>query len=139
MNGGSGNDTLVGGADNDVLIGGSGKDRFLYESNRTFRSQDFGADRIAGFVVGQDDIVLDKTTFDSLESKAGNGLVKNDFATIKGKASAATSSAEIVYNSSTGELFYNANGSAAGFGGGGKFATLTNEPALSRSDFIVQN
>jgi len=139
INGGSGNDTLVGGPGSDILNGGSGKDRFLYQSNRRFRSQDFGADTIAKFVVGQDDIVLDKTTFDSLESKPGNGLVKNDFATIKGKASAATSSAEIVYNSSTGDLFYNANGRAPGFGGGGKFATLTHEAALSRSDFMVQN
>ena len=139
LNGGGGSDRLTGGAGNDILIGRGGKDRFIYESDRRFRKKDFGVDRITDFVLGQDDIVLDRTTFDSLESKAGNSLVKNDFAVIKGKASAATSSAEIVYNSSTGDLFYNPNGSAPGFGGGGKFATLSNEPALSRTDFIVQN
>ncbi|NER04366.1 MAG: hemolysin-type calcium-binding protein, partial [Okeania sp. SIO3C4] len=137
--GGSGNDRLTGGARNDILTGGGGRDRFIYDSDRRFRRADFGIDRITDFVVGQDDIVLDKTSFTSLESRAGNRLIPNDFAVVTDNASAATSSAEIVYNSSNGSLFYNANGSAAGFGGGGRFAILTNEPDISRTDFIVQN
>lgn len=137
--GGGGSDRLTGGAGNDILTGGGGKDRFIFNSDRRFRKKDFGTDQIADFVLGKDKIVLDLTTFNSLESKAGNSLVNNDFATITGNASAAKSSAEIVYNSTTGELFYNANGSQAGFGGGGKFATLVDDPALSRTDFMVQN
>ncbi|GGA59294.1 calcium-binding protein [Okeania sp. KiyG1] len=137
--GGGGNDRLTGSAGNDTLTGGGGRDRFIYETNRRFRRADFGVDRITDFVAGQDDIVLDKTTFTSLESTAGNRLIANDFAIITDNANAATSNAEIVYNSSNGQLFYNANGSAAGFGGGGRFAILTNEAELSRTDFIVQN
>ncbi|GGA59305.1 pre-peptidase C-terminal domain-containing protein [Okeania sp. KiyG1] len=137
--GGGGNDRLTGSAGNDTLTGGRGRDRFIYETNRRFRRADFGVDIITDFVVGQDDIVLDKTTFTSLESRVGNRLIANDFAIITDNASAATSNAEIVYNSSNGSLFYNANGSDAGFGGGGRFAILTNEPELSRTDFIVQN
>jgi hypothetical protein len=44
----------------------------------------------------------------------------------------------IVYNSVSGQLFYNQNGSAAGFGSGGLFATLTGAPILTASDFILQ-
>ncbi|MEB3341347.1 calcium-binding protein [Okeania sp.] len=157
LNGGSGNDNLIGGSGrdeligrtgndrltgnsgNDTLTGGGGKDRFIYDSERRFRTGDFGVDTITDFIVGQDHIVLDKTTFTSLDSRAGNRLSAKDFAILKDNADAATSSAEIVYNSSTGDLFYNANGDVAGFGSGGKFAILTNEPALSRTDFILQN
>ncbi|QFS50185.1 FG-GAP repeat domain protein [Nostoc sphaeroides CCNUC1] len=36
-----------------------------------------------------------------------------------------------------GELFYNQNGIAAGFGSGGLFANLRNAPTLTASDFVV--
>ncbi|MBD2531758.1 calcium-binding protein, partial [Nostoc flagelliforme FACHB-838] len=48
------------------------------------------------------------------------------------------SNAVIVYDSMTGQLLYNQNGSAAGFGSGGQFAQLTGAPALTASDFIIQ-
>ena len=38
----------------------------------------------------------------------------------------------------SGQLFYNPDGSAAGFGSGGLFATLTGAPTLSALDFVVQ-
>ncbi|MCC5632238.1 hypothetical protein LC613_31835 [Nostoc sphaeroides CHAB 2801] len=43
----------------------------------------------------------------------------------------------IVYDSVNGELFYNQNGIAAGFGSGGLFANLRNAPTLTASDFVV--
>jgi hypothetical protein len=45
-------------------------------------------------------------------------------------ALAAVSDAFITYSSSTGNLFYNANGTAAGFGTGGQFAKLAASLAL---------
>ncbi|MBW4677184.1 MAG: hemolysin, partial [Desmonostoc geniculatum HA4340-LM1] len=51
---------------------------------------------------------------------------------------AGTSTATIVYDSVSGQLFYNQNGSAAGFGSGGLFATLTGAPTLTASDFLLQ-
>jgi hypothetical protein len=48
----------------------------------------------------------------------------------------ATSAGLIVY--SQGQLFYNANGAAAGYGTGGAFATFDNPaPTLSVNDFII--
>jgi hypothetical protein len=51
-----------------------------------------------------------------------------------------TSSAAILYSASSGNLFYNQNGTLAGLGGdGGNFATLIGRPNLVASDFIVAN
>ncbi|WP_017718627.1 hypothetical protein [Kamptonema formosum] len=53
-------------------------------------------------------------------------------------AAAATSAADIVYNCASGKLFYNQNGTAAGFGTGTQFATLAGNPALAGADFMIQ-
>ncbi|HEY9830187.1 MAG TPA: hypothetical protein V6D26_06385, partial [Stenomitos sp.] len=52
-------------------------------------------------------------------------------------AQADTSTADIVYNSVNGNLFYNPNGSESGFGTGGLFATLTGAPTLLATDFTI--
>ncbi|WNZ27514.1 hypothetical protein HJG54_32070 [Leptolyngbya sp. NK1-12] len=51
---------------------------------------------------------------------------------------AAKSNALIVYNTRNGNLFYNANGSRAGFGEGGNFALLSGKPAMTAAHFLVQ-
>jgi Ca2+-binding RTX toxin-like protein len=42
---------------------------------------------------------------------------------------------QIVYDPSTGGLYYDSNG--AGDGGASRFATLTSKPTLTASDFTV--
>ncbi|MEH1988583.1 tandem-95 repeat protein [Nostoc sp.] len=137
LRGGKGNDTLVGGRDNDVLIGGIGADFFVYNSNVEFTSTVVGVDAIADFNSSEGDkIVLDKTTFGALASAAGTGFSNlNDFQITN---LAGTSTAKIVYDPVNEQLFYNQNGSAAGFGSGGLFATLTGAPTLTASDFVLQ-
>ncbi|WP_103670567.1 calcium-binding protein [Pseudanabaena sp. BC1403] len=148
LNGGDGNDTLIGGGGNDILIGGAGNDvltgggnndLFLYNTNTAFRSGAVGIDRITDFVKGSDKIVLDKTTFTALQSLAATGFsIGNEFAVVSSDAAAQASAAKIVYNQGTGSLFYNQNGASAGFGTGAQFATLTSNPLLAASDFIIQ-
>ncbi|MEH2165516.1 MAG: hypothetical protein V7K41_02330 [Nostoc sp.] len=83
-----------------------------------------------------DKIVLDKTIFSAIASIAGTGFSnKSDFKII---SNGGTSTAKIIYDAVSGQLFYNQNGSAAGFGSGGLFATLTGAPTLSASDFVVE-
>jgi Ca2+-binding RTX toxin-like protein len=137
LRGGSGNDTLIGGAGNDILVGGAGADRFLYNTNTVFKGSAIGVDTIIDFKSCESDkIVLDKTTFSVITSAAGTGFKnKSDFQ-ITG--SPGTSTAKIVYDAVSGQLFYNQNGSAAGFGSGGLFATLTGAPTLAASDFVLQ-
>lgn len=137
--GGSGNDTLIGGAGDDILTGGNGSDFFLYNTNAAFSSAAIGSDRITDFVKGSDKIILDKTTFTALQSKAGNGFsIVNEFAVVSSDGAAAISAAKIVYNQSSGKLFYNQNGVASGLGTGAEFANLTGNPLLTASDFIIQ-
>ncbi|MCC5603820.1 beta strand repeat-containing protein [Nostoc favosum] len=135
--GGEGNDTFVGGVGNDILIGGVGSNKFLYNTDAAFAVTAVGVDAIADFNSSQGDkIILDKTTFSTITSTAGTGFSNaSDF---KITSSGAASTAKIIYDAFRGQLFYNQNGSVAGFGSGGLFATLTVAPTLSASDFVVQ-
>ncbi|MCG5060418.1 MAG: Ig-like domain-containing protein [Limnoraphis sp. WC205] len=140
LNGGDGIDTLDGGAANDTLTGGLGADKFIYNTNAAFATSAVGVDTITDFNISQtDQIVLDKTTFTSISSAAGTGFsVASEFAKVTTDALAATSAADIVYNTATGGLFYNQNGAAAGFGTGAQFLTLTTKPALTGNQFLIQ-
>ncbi|MEH1934361.1 MAG: choice-of-anchor Q domain-containing protein [Nostoc sp.] len=137
LRGGTGNDLLIGGKGNDLLVGGMGADSFLYNTNAGFTSAAVGIDTIADFNHSQGDkIVLDKTTFSAITSAVGTGFSKSSNFQITSLG--AVSNAVIVYNPMTGQLLYNQNGSAAGFGSGGQFAQLSGAPTLTASDFIVQ-
>ncbi|MCC5665153.1 hypothetical protein LC653_14820 [Nostoc sp. CHAB 5784] len=135
--GGFGNDTLVGGVDNDIFVGGVGADRFLYNTDAAFALTAIGEDAITDFNSSQaDKIVLDQTTFSAITSAAGTGF--NNLSDFEVTNLAGTSTAKIVYDPVSGQLFYNPNGNAAGFGSGGLFATLTGAPTLAASDFVLQ-
>ncbi|MCC5620326.1 hypothetical protein [Nostoc sp. CHAB 5715] len=137
LEGGAGNDILIGGAGNDTLVGGIGADRFLYDTNARFDSSAVGLDTISDFKQSQGDkIVLDKTTFSAITSAVGTGF--SNASNFEVTSNGAASTAVIVYNPVTGQLFYNSNGSVAGFGIGGPFAVLTGAPTLTASDFVLQ-
>jgi len=138
--GGGGNDTFLVNAGNDRLTGGAGADKFTYNTKAVFKATAVGVDTITDFVISQNDkIVLDKTTFAKIASSKGTGFSINaEFAKVNTDAKAAISGADIVYNTATGALFYNQNGTASGFGTGGKFAILSNKPGLTENQFIIQ-
>ena len=140
LNGGGGNDNLTGGAGNDNLTGGIGADRFIYNTNATFTRTAVGVDTITDFIISQNDkMVLDKTTFPKITSANGTGFSRDaEFARVSSNTAATISGADIVYNTATGEVFYNQNGTATGFGTGGKFAVLSNKPNLTENQFIIQ-
>jgi Ca2+-binding RTX toxin-like protein len=138
LSGSSGNDTLLGGLGNDILAGGSGADSFLFDLARSFDLTQIGVDTIIDFTT-DDKILLDKTTFTALTSVpsvAGFSAV-SEFAAVTSDAAAAVSRALIVYNSGNGKLFYNPDGSTAGFGSGGQFALLSARPLLTSSNFGI--
>ncbi|MEH1806508.1 beta strand repeat-containing protein [Nostoc sp.] len=136
LRGGAGNDTLIGGEDYDTLVGGAGADIFVYK-NDFYRLSTLLVNTISDFNSSEGDkIVLDITSFSAITSVAGNGFSNaNDFQVTN---LAGTSTAKIVYDPVSGQLFYNQNGSTAGFGNGGLFATLTGAPTLTTLDFILQ-
>jgi Ca2+-binding RTX toxin-like protein len=121
--GGGGSDYIDGRAGSDYLNGGAGADRFVFATA-------LGAtniDTIADFVHLTDDIVLSQAIFAGI----GTTLDASEFQI--GAANAATD--RIIYNNITGQLFYDANGNAAG--GQTLFATVTAGTVLSTSDFVM--
>jgi Ca2+-binding RTX toxin-like protein len=133
LNGGDGDDRLNGGGGNDNLNGGPGYDQFVFNTPLATA----GVDRItyfSTFYAFADTILLDESVFSAIDTRPGNGLAATDFAVINVAAAAEVVAArnngdEIVYNRQTGNLFYNPNNAAPGFGvGGGRFATIVNRP-----------
>lgn len=142
--GGIGDDTLYSGAGNDCLCGGQGNDEFHFRTNSylpgDFNSVSFGVDIICDFVSGTDTIVLFTKDFLSISSVTGTGFSElGEFATVTSDAEAAISTADIVYNSVNGNLFYNSNGSDPGLGAGALFVTLTGAPTLVATDFYIND
>ncbi len=137
--GGAGDDFLNGGEGNDFLNGGKGSDRFLFSGGNGFEIAAIGRDSIKGFKGDEDKIILDKQTFNGLESIVGEGFsVVAEFEVVNSKNAAANSDAKIVYNSKSGDLYYNANGGEGGFGEGGKFARLLGKPELEAANFVIE-
>ncbi|NER04630.1 MAG: hypothetical protein F6K17_19460, partial [Okeania sp. SIO3C4] len=140
LEGGIGRDRLNGGPGNDQITGGGSIDRFIFNTNQEFQTEDVGIDTITDFSQTQRDIILlDLTTFTAINSEPGTGFsITSEFATVTDDESAENSNAVIVYNSENGNLFYNPNGSEAGFSDGGQFATLTNTPELEAEDLFLR-
>jgi Ca2+-binding RTX toxin-like protein len=137
LSGNAGEDLLIGGADNDLLIGGSGNDRFGFFGTTNFTSAMLGIDTIKDFVKAVDKIVLDKTVFTTLTSQVGSSIDLSEFIEVANDAAAMTRQESIVYSRSTGNLLYNENGEASGFGEGGQFAILQEKPELIPDDIII--
>ena len=124
--GGAGNDTLNGGLGNDVLNGGSGADRFLFD---TALSASANVDQIVDFSSIDDTIVLDRSVF----TKLSTGIL-SDSRFYAGTA-AHDSTDRIIYDSTTGDLYYDSDGS--GRAAQTLFAHVAPGTTLSRSDFLV--
>lgn len=123
-----GNDLLVGHAGVNTLIGGAGSDTFLFNS----ASESTDAPMIMDFSKSQGDaIALDDAAFNHL-----TGL-SSLLANFRWSSQAPSGGDDfIVYDASTGSLFYDASGN--GTGAPHMFATLANKPQdLTAGQFVV--
>jgi Ca2+-binding RTX toxin-like protein len=128
LDGGSGNDSLNGGLGNDTLTGGTGKDLFVF--NTTLGADNI--DQVIGFNVLDDTIQLENNGIFSALTRTGT--LSADSFTIGAAATLATQ--RIIYDSSNGQVFYDADGSGAG--AQVHFATLSaTSGAVTRMDFMV--
>ncbi|MBT9099626.1 hypothetical protein KFZ76_18165 [Methylovulum psychrotolerans] len=125
LSGGAGNDTINGGAGNDNLTGGTGKDTFIFNSPLTAN-----ADTITDFKVVDDTIQLENAVFTQLTA---TGVL--NAANLKIGTGASDANDFIVYNPSTGALFYDADGSGAG--AAVQIATVGVNLAMTNADFMV--
>ncbi len=130
LQGGAGNDNLGGGLGNDVLTGGLGTDRFVF--NTALGAANI--DRITDFAHGVDKIVLDDDIFTALSVGA---LSTAMFRKGAGVTTAGDADDRLILNTSTGALYYDANGSAAG--AAVQIATVQGAgmAAMTAGDFLV--
>jgi len=130
LDGGDGNDQLVGGTGNDVLTGGLGADSFVFDKSD-------GGDRITDFSVGTDKIQLTAALVNILGGRTAL-LDSGSFYAASGAASGADAGDRLVYDTKTGALYYDSDGS--GKMGAVKIATLDlidgAGPELTYTDFI---
>jgi aqualysin 1 len=125
--GGAGADNLYGGDGNDILRGNGGADRFRFD--RPLNSST-NVDRIADFVGGQDKIYLASRIFTAA------GPVGTLALTAFTAGTAATAASQrILYDASTGNLYYDPDGS--GPATKVRFATVTAGAALRNTDFVI--
>jgi Ca2+-binding RTX toxin-like protein len=129
LTGNAGNDTLNGGLGNDILSGGAGNDIFVFDSvlNATTNK-----DTISDFVSGQDQIRLDRDIFTSLTNE---GTLSTQYFLANATGVAGDADDYLLYNTTSGALFYDADGNGQGVAV--QFATLTTKPAITANDFMI--
>ena len=109
ITGGAGNDTLIGGAGNDTLTGGADSDYFLFDAAVNASSN---LDTITDFISGTDKLQFSKSIFKGLGTKAGN-LTTDQFWSGDGQTTAQDGTDRIIYDSTSGALYYDADGSGS--------------------------
>ncbi len=128
MNGGGGSDTLNGGTGTDLLVGGLGADTFVFDTA-------LGAtniDTIGGYIVADDMIQLSSAIFTGLAAGALNAAAFASNAT----GLAERTSDHIIYQSTTGKLFFDVDG--LGGAAGQQFATVAaNLAGFGAGEFFV--
>jgi Ca2+-binding RTX toxin-like protein len=128
--GGAGDDTLSGGLGNDALTGGAGKDVFIFNT-----ATSSNIDTISDFVTGTDKIHLSKSIFTNAGA-AGN-LKSDAFWSAAGAVKGHDADDRVVYNTTTGALYYDADGSGSGAAVQIALLGTSSHPTTALSDFAV--
>ncbi len=128
IKGGSGADSLNGSTGLDLLTGGAGSDHFVFNSALISAN----VDTVTDFDVSADTISLDHSVFTALV--AGDLSVSEFSKNLTGLAS--DSSDRVIYETDTGKLYYDQDGSGSAFSGV-HFATLSANLSLSNGEFFV--
>jgi Ca2+-binding RTX toxin-like protein len=90
-------------------------------------------DTISDFTAGTDKLVMDDAIFSSLSTEIASAGMFHSGA---GVTTAADANNYLIYNTSTGALYYDADGASAG-SAPVQFAMLTGNPVISAADFVV--
>jgi Ca2+-binding RTX toxin-like protein len=130
LHGGLGDDSLAGGPGADTLFGGPGQDLFMFDTP----TGSVDADLLADFSFTDDSIALDLVHFSALG--ATGSLSTGQLRAGPGTVAAADGDDYLLYNSSTGALYYDADGNGSAMAPV-QFATLGAGPGLTAADFLV--
>ena len=129
ISGNTGNNVLSGLGGNDTLTGGEGIDTFRFASAI---SSTTNIDVINDFVKGEDRIELENSIFTKFG--ATGVLTASNFVS-SSTGLAVDSNDYVLFETDTGRLFYDADGS--GSGASVLIATLGNAPALANTDIFL--
>lgn len=121
-----GNDALVGGIGHDTLTGGVGADSFIFDTAPSANN----VDTITDFNVADDAIQLENAIFTRFTTTGALNV-----ANFVVGATAIDANDYLIYNDTTGELLYDADGSGAGVSV--EIAILGTNLNLSTADFII--
>ena len=124
--GNTGNDSLFGGWGRDTMTGGTGSDTFYFNTR-----PDGNYDEITDFSVVSDTIRLDDAAFAGL----GTGALAAAAFVANTSGLATTAAHRIVYETDTGALWFDADGSGAG--ARVQFAQVATGLAMTAADFFV--
>lgn len=127
IHGAAGSDRIHGGAGNDKLYGGSGRDAFMFDTAPSSKSN---KDLIKDWSYKDDTVYLENAIFKSL--KKTGVLSKSSF--VLGSA-AKDKNDYVGYNSKTGDLWYDTNGSKSG--GQVSFANIGKKQKIYHNDFFI--
>jgi Ca2+-binding RTX toxin-like protein len=128
LTGNTGNNILNGGLGNDILTGNQGLDTFQLSTSGNI-------DKLTDFSPVDDTIQLENAVFTSL---INTGIVSaNSFRSGAGLTTAADANDFLIYNSSTGGLWYDAGGNMTGSGSAVQIAILGANLVLTNADFAV--
>ena len=131
LNGGAGADILNGGAGVDTLTGGLGADSFRFDAHGAANT-----DLITDFNIAEGDrIALSATVFTGIGA-AGASLTAVQFRSGAGVVTANARDQRILFNTTTGALFWDADGSRITFGPI-QFATLNPVATLTNTQFTL--
>ena len=128
LSGGAGSDRLNGGLGADKLSGGSGADKFVFGAALAGGN----IDAITDFNVAADIFYLDNAVFSAF---GANGALSASAFARNLNGLATDSSDRIIYETDTGKLFYDADGT--GSATRTQFAILTTGLALTSADFLI--
>jgi Ca2+-binding RTX toxin-like protein len=133
LNGGSGNDLLRGGAGNDRLTGGEGVDTFWFDTATNAKTN---KDTLTDFVSGTDKLQFSVSVLKALGAVGQFTPTDERFwSNTTGLAHDTTD--RLIYNTTTGELSYDSNGSAKGGAVIIEVLGTATHPALAVQDIWV--
>lgn len=125
ITGNAGVNSINGGLGRDTLTGMGGADLFVFDTALSLNNVDMVADFTKGDRLALDDAIFGK--IGPLGKLAGSAFFAG--------TSAHDADDRIIYNTKTGAVFYDADGTGAG--AAVQFATIAGHPALQAADFLV--
>ena len=126
--GGDGGDALRGGTGQDTLTGGAGRDSFFFLEGGE-------VDFVTDFQTGLDKLRLDNAIYTQAGAVGSFAAGDARFASGSGMFVAQDADDRIIYNTASGDLYYDADG--AGGADATLFATLIGAPTVVATDIAV--